>query len=387
VDPDAGPDEFVALRFGADNTWSSNIRLEQPLFQAKAFLGVGASGRFRALQEETLRGVTHSVVTRVRISCYSVLLAQEQARLLQNSVERVRAALREAQALNKAGMISDYDVLRLEVELGNLEPNLRRAENAVLQARRALSVELAAEGAENLGVVGVLSELNIDDPASNTAANGSLLAGLPAAPTGSRVEFIDAALQSRSDARQLALLENLRGTEVKVEQMEYLPRVSLFGNYNINAQQNGGPNFFGSGPGERAYSRMAGVSVTVPLFNGMRESARIGQKRAMLRQAEENTELVRDRAVAELNSILDEVDESRQRAAAQKRSVLQAQRGFEIASAQFRAGAGSQLQRTDAEVALRQSEFNYAQAVYDFLVARARLDEAAGLVQTDGDSE
>jgi outer membrane protein TolC len=316
-----------------------------------------------------------------------VLLAREQERLLQNSVERVRAALREAQALNKAGMMSEYDVLRLEVELGNLEPNLRRAENAVLQARRQLSVELDSDGAENLNVLGVLSELNIDDPAANSAANATLLAGLPAAPSGSRAQFIDASLQRRSDARQLALLENLRGTEVKVEQMEYLPRVSLFGNYNINAQQNGGPNFFGSGPNERAYSRLAGVSVTVPLFNGLRESARIGQKRAILRQAEENTALVLDQAVAQLNSILDEVEESRLRAVAQKRSVQQAQRGFEIASAQFRAGAGRQLQRTDAEVALRQSEFNYAQAVYDFLVARARLDEAAGLVQTEGVSE
>ena len=36
--------------------------------------------------------------------------------------------------------------------------------------------------------------------------------------------------------------------------------------------------------------------------------------------------------------------------------------------------------RPDAEVALRQSEFNYAQAVYDFLVARAQLDQATGRV-------
>jgi outer membrane protein TolC len=40
----------------------------------------------------------------------------------------------------------------------------------------------------------------------------------------------------------------------------------------------------------------------------------------------------------------------------------------------------SQLELTDAEVALRQSEFNYAQAVYDYLTARARLDEAVGQV-------
>jgi len=34
----------------------------------------------------------------------------------------------------------------------------------------------------------------------------------------------------------------------------------------------------------------------------------------------------------------------------------------------------------DAELALRQSELNYAQAVYDFLIARAQLDMAVGSV-------
>ena len=68
------------------------------------------------------------------------------------------------------------------------------------------------------------------------------------------------------------------------------------------------------------------------------------------------------------------------RARGQGLAVGQAQRGFEIASAQYREGLSSQLEVTDAEVALRQSEFNYAQAVYDYLVARAQLDEAMGRV-------
>ena len=58
----------------------------------------------------------------------------------------------------------------------------------------------------------------------------------------------------------------------------------------------------------------------------------------------------------------------------------QAQRGYEIASAQFREGLGSRLELTDAEVALRQSEFNYAQAVYDALAARAAWTKAVGIV-------
>ena len=74
------------------------------------------------------------------------------------------------------------------------------------------------------------------------------------------------------------------------------------------------------------------------------------------------------------------MSEARERADAQRLAVRQAQRGFDIARAQYREGLAGQLELTDSEVALRQSEFNYAQAVYDYLVARARLDQSVGSV-------
>jgi outer membrane protein TolC len=91
-------------------------------------------------------------------------------------------------------------------------------------------------------------------------------------------------------------------------------------------------------------------------------------------------ELAADRAEAEVRSFVEQVTESRDRARAQRLALEQAERGYSIARAQYREGIGSQLEITDAEVALRQSEFNYAEAVYDHLVARARLDQSMGVV-------
>jgi hypothetical protein len=76
-DPEAGPDDLIAVQFGADNQWTSTLSLDQPLFQAQAFIGVGAASRFQALQEEVLRGRAR-VVTRVRLAYYDLLLAQEE---------------------------------------------------------------------------------------------------------------------------------------------------------------------------------------------------------------------------------------------------------------------------------------------------------------------
>ena len=167
---------------------------------------------------------------------------------------------------------------------------------------------------------------------------------------------------------------------MRVEQMSYLPEVTLFGNYIINAQDNGGPSFFATGDGQRAYSRIVGVRVSVPIFSGFSQDARIDQRRASLRQAQTQTRQAVDMAASQVRSLVEGADEALERARAQRLAVRQASRGFEIASAQYREGLGSQLELTDSEVALRQSEFNYAQAVYDYLVARAQLDEATGQV-------
>ncbi|HSM59193.1 MAG TPA: TolC family protein [Longimicrobiales bacterium] len=381
-DPTAGPDDYIGVQFGADNQWNSTIALEQPLFSAAAFIGVGAAGRYKNLQQEVLRGLTQGVVTRVRIAYYDLLLQQEQLRLTENSVRRVRESLDETRALNKAGLSSDYDVLRLEVELANLEPNLRRAENGVRQAQRQLVLELDLPEDQPVEVLGSLATMELDDPEANSEANREVLAFTGFDPRGEDVdqEAVRLAQEARSDVRQLQLTESLRKTEMRLEQVEYLPEITFFGNYVIAAQDNGSPNFFAAGDGQRAYSRQIGVRVSVPIFQGFRRDARIDQKRAALRQAETQTRLITDQARLQVRNLVEQAEEALLRARAQRLAVTQAGRGFEIASAQYREGISGQLELTDSEVALRQSEFNYAQAVYDYLVARARLDEATGRV-------
>jgi len=388
-DPDADPTDLVAVRFGSDNAWNSAVNIEQKLFAPGVFVGLGAASRFQSLQVETVRGRRQAVVTRTRIGFYSLLLAQEQSRLTENSVRRVRESLDETRALNEAGLSSDFDVLRLEVELANLEPNLMRARNATRDAKRQLAIEMNVGDLDGMVVAGTLAELNLDDPSSNNSANQGILAfsGLIRPETEDIEGLFGGAQESRSDLRQLELTEQLRRTELRFEQVQYLPEVTLFGSWSVQAQENGGLDFFGESAFQRAYGATAGVRVSVPIFSGFSKDARIDQKRASLRQAETQSRLALSQAEGEVKGLRDQVEEARLRARGQQFAVRQANRGFEIASAQYREGLSSQLELTDAEVALRQSEFNYAQAVYDYLVGRAQLDLALGRVPLVDDGQ
>ena len=380
-DPSAAAGDFIPIQFGADNIWNLSVNLEQTLFDPRILVGVGAASRFRGLQREALRGRTQQIVTRVRIAFYDLLLAQEEVRLTENSLKRVRQSLDETRAMQEAGVAEVYDVLRLEVELANLEPNLRRGENRLRAARRAVAAELDLDPESQVEVAGELALMDLDDFGANSAANRDILA-FSGEALGDEVDLgalLRRSRTNRSDIRQLELTETLRRTELRIEQTEYLPILSAFGSYGLAAQQNGVPDFFGTSA-QRGTTKQVGFRVTMPIFSGFRETARISQRQAALRQAETQTRLATDQAEIQLRNLADELHEARLRARGQRLAVSQARRGYEIASARYREGLAGQLELTDAEVALRQSEFNYAQAVYDYLSAGARLDEAAGSV-------
>lgn len=384
-DPTAGEDELIGVKFGSDNQWSLALTAEQPLFAAGSFVGLGAADGYVALQREAVRGTAQQTVTDVRLAYYDVLLGQEAVRLRENSLARVRQSLEETRAMHRVGLASEYDVLRLEVEESNLEPTVRQAENQVAAARRTLGILIGVDRPDTLRVDGRLTapgdELLAAVP---TAADGGeavryvALSTLP--PLPSQDQLVQQALEHRSDLRQLELEQGLRRIELRVEQAEYLPTITLFGNYLITAQDNGWPNFFGSGDGQRAYGRQVGVRVTLPVFSGFQRPARIEQKEAQIGQVAARYRLAVDRAESEVRSLAEATTEAAARASAQRRAVQQARRGYEIASVSYREGLSSRLEVTDAELALRESEFNHAQAVYDYLVARARLDAATGMV-------
>lgn len=382
VDPEADPDELIAVTFGADNQWNAGLTLNQPLFDAGVFVGVGTAGAFRSLAREALRGSAQGIATSTRIAYLNVLLAQEAVRVTQNSIERVRQTLEEARALNRAGLASDYDVLRLEVQLANIEPNLRRARNEVAEARRLLAIEMGLGEGYSAAAFGELHQIDLASDAENTDDNVALLefAGVPDAATAGLEQLETATLAHRTDLQQARMQRDLEQARVKYERTQLFPTVSAFFQWAMQAQENGALNFFGENPDQRFTTSAVGVQLDVPLFSGGRRWNRVEQRKIGVRQAEERIADVRQRAVNEVETVLADLTESRSRAEAQRQAVSEAQRGFDIVTTEYLAGTRPRLEVTEAELALRQAEQNYALAVYDYLVAQARLDLAVGIV-------
>ena len=245
-------------------------------------------------------GSAQAIATNVRIAYLNVLVAREGHRVTLNSVERTLGTLEETSALNRAGLASDYDVLRLEVQLANIAPNLRRTANAVREAERVLAIEMGLPSVEQAGAAGSLAAIDLVSIAANDDANRLILefTGTGDVEAADSDSLFALAQSQRSDLRQVELQKELEEARVKVQRAELFPTLNAFLNYNVFAQENGSLNFFGVAGG-RATSSSVGLQVNVPIFSGLRRWTRVEQRQIAVRQVEEQFQrILCDREIA-----------------------------------------------------------------------------------------
>jgi outer membrane protein len=71
--------------------------------------------------------------------------------------------------------------------------------------------------------------------------------------------------------------------------------------------------------------------------------------------------------------------EARKRIEGQEKNISQARKALSIAETRYKNGVGTQLELLDTQVAMTRAQTNYAQAMYDYLVAKAEWQYAVGM--------
>ena len=223
---------------------------------------------------------------------FGALLAEEQERLTEQSIARLQQTLRETRARHREGFASDDELLRLEVQLANLDSNLLQARNRVATARGALLVAMSEDPLQAVALQGTLSELRLAPEATNSPANADLLAAAGAGPllaTGAE-QLRRIAMTNRSDLRQLRTLHTLGELQLTIQEAAYLPTIRAFGSVDFGTADDDDDAEFGAPIGASGYSQWrlsaaAGLAVQWQLFSGFARDARVAQRREELRQS------------------------------------------------------------------------------------------------------
>ncbi|MCW9705333.1 TolC family protein [Aliifodinibius sp. 1BSP15-2V2] len=380
-DPEAPSGELVPLQFGTDNNWQGGLSVSQTLFRGEAIVGIGSSKVYKAVQSENLRATAQQIVTQTRIAYYNVLAAEEQYRLQKETVDRLQQNLEENKARQEAGLIDQYDVLQVQVQLGNQQPQLTQAKYTVEQAYRELSVVLGIPLEIDFNVQGNLNAFNVKSQQASEKVNEVLKkvdSMTPYQYTGPAMPM-EQATDMRGDIRVLEKQNALKNREIKAIKSRFLPTLSA--NYNLNwtASQAGNPVFFGR-EDSRARSQTLGFTLSLPIFEGFERSANLSIAQIEKKDLEEQRRAAVRSAKNEIQSARESLDQAIETAPAREKALELAQEGYDRARTRLENGLGSQLDVTNAELQLRQAEANYAQMVSNYLSAKAQYDRAVGIV-------
>jgi cobalt-zinc-cadmium efflux system outer membrane protein len=154
------------LAAGRTNQYNAGFQLEIPVKGKKRLDRAAVEQEVRQAMYD-YRTQRMDMLTQVRRQFYQLLAQQRRVEITRELVEIVRRAKEVAEALRRAGVQAEIDVLAFSIELQRLEAALVQAERILAGRRRMLS---ATMGLPNLPVVRATGRLDAQFPDFDEAA-------------------------------------------------------------------------------------------------------------------------------------------------------------------------------------------------------------------------
>lgn len=341
--------QAMEIKVGRDNNISASASASMPLVNASLWESLKLSALDVELAVEQARSSKVSMISQVKQAFYGVLLAKASLSVMTQTYENAQANFEKTMQRYNVGKASELEKLRAQVTVMNAEPNVSSAQNAVLLASWQLKAVMGLNLDNDIEVVGdlydyveqLLTPYVSEDDISN---NSSMI--------------------------QLDIQNRMLESTIRMQQKQYLPTLSASINYNYSAMGDDELSWFPSSN--------AAVSLNIPIFDGFQKHYNIKQSRIskdILETQRQDTERQIRIAIRNYN---DRIALCVKNYTAANSTVEIAQKSYQISEKMYEVGKATQVELNDAQLSLAQAQLTQAQAIYEFMVAKASLDELIG---------
>jgi HAE1 family hydrophobic/amphiphilic exporter-1 len=341
------PPEFrEALAPIPANAFSTAADIRQTLFSFKLGKALEAARVARSGGEQDVQRARQQTALDAVRAYNQLLFTMEQLRVIQTNVQSKQTHVDYARNRRTAGVATELEVLRAEVDLENARAESLRAENQVSTARATLNTVM-------------LRPTTAPVAPTDTLAVVPFEIDLEAA--------VKEALDARPELQVLRTTERVRTLLIDVAAADSKPTFDFNGAYGFAVRRP--KNFF-----DPNFSQWrASVNVTVPLFDGWRTAGRVAQARADRNSVTQQIAALENQVRLEVQSAFDALALANRTIQAAELNVTQARRASEMTEANYKLGAATQLDVVDALQALRQAEITRNLSLYTHANARATL--------------
>ncbi|MBR1803767.1 MAG: TolC family protein [Muribaculaceae bacterium] len=351
---DPGNGEVVGIKMGRDNTYAAGFTATLPLVAPQLWKTIKLNETQILQNIENARANKLSLVNQVKNAYYALLLAYDTKRVIEqnHSTAMEHAAIYQKQF--QLGTASEYDVLRANVAVTNLEPSILEAENSVNLLKLQLKV-----------LMGMDARLEIE-PAQHLDDFKALMYD--------KTLRTDTSLVNNTTLKKLDLQTDLLKKTVDVRKAAWYPTLSATGNLMWHSMGNGSPfkNF--------RWTRASAVGLTLawPVFTGFQRTNKIKQAQIQASEMTWQRENTLRSLHMQVQSQVDNIHKSIKQIESNTGGVAQAEKASDIMQKSFKVGAASFIQLRDTDDALMNARLSYYQAIYNYLVAESNLELVLG---------
>lgn len=350
---DMGMGEPLEIEVGTDNNVSAGITAAMPLVNAQLWQSLKLSALDVELAIEQARSSKISLVSQVKQSFYAVLLAKEAYNVYKEVYDNAQKNFEDTEKKYKVGKASEFEYLRAKVNVNNAEPEVFNAENSVVLAIWQLKAIMGIDLNTNIDIEGRLADYE-DEVLSSMLVSDSI------------------SFENNTNLLQLKLQDEMLSRTIKMSKFQYIPTLSAQFAYNYNAMGNTFDMNW------NPYSVVA-LSLNIPIFDGFSKRNNIRQYKKtqdILRLNIEDTE--RSLNIA-LENYKNQMNTSVKRYTAAEATLEMAQKSYDISEKMYELGKATLVELNDAQLALTQAQLTMSQAIYQFMINKASIDELMGV--------
>jgi outer membrane protein len=285
-------------------------------------------------------------------AAYALIWAERSKAVVVETRDQRKLHAEMAKARFNNGVATEVDLLRSELAVANIAPELVRADNAIRQARAQLNYFLVRPLDFPTRIANDFQEKSWD--------NWDL------------EDLAGQALRSRPEVQRLKVAERSAEAQLQLAHAESRMRADFSGSYGIVAR-------FPKNLLNPTYGRWAvGVNFTLPVFDGFRREGLVTQAVANQRATRLERERVEQQVRLGLQQALDEIKAATETVTAAEATIAQAERVLAMTQSNYKYGAATTLDIVDAQTALSESRTNLLRGRHAYSAARANLLWTAG---------
>ncbi|MCU0325565.1 MAG: TolC family protein [Spirosomaceae bacterium] len=356
--PQAPEGEIVKAKFGVPWGGQAGVGLNQLVFDASWLVGLKAAGVYRELAQRNLKQSKVTVAENVIKAYYSVLVAEERAKILDLNVSRLDSLVREMKIMNQQGFIEKIDIDRLEVQRNNLLTERQKVSNLIQLTYQLLKF--------NMGY-GLQNTLTLKDKLTDVDLVALKLIDNQTVDYGNRIEY--QVLQSQRRLTELDIESKQKGS---------LPKV--FGQASL-AANHGNQRF---NPFERWFPTSAvTLGLQIPIYDSGLRNIQVQQSKLNLAKIDLGATAMRQGFDLQLDQAMINLKNGLQTLETQQRNLDLAKEVLRVSKIKYQGGIGSNLEVVNAESSIKEAQTNYFAALYDVIIAKVDLDKAQGKLELE----